>query len=142
MRRLVALALLAVVAATVLLRRRRRRAVPPAPPAGPPPAAAPSAEPDSGYVSVPWTLAAEPGERAELTLRCHQDDALVLDRADAQETPTQVFVTALARRQPRGAGEPPRRPAEAQVALSRPLGDRELIPAPVDGGPDAPPVYP
>jgi len=139
MRRLVAGASLAL-AATALLLRRRRRAVPPAPPPERPPE--PAAAPASGYVSVPWTLAAEPGERAELALRCHQDDALVLDRADAQETPTQVFVTALARRQPRGAGEPPRRPAEILVALSRPLGDRELIPAPVDGEPDAPPDYP
>ena len=89
-------------------------------------------------MSVAWSLLAAPDDQAELTLRCHQDDQLALERVDVQETPTLVFVTALAQRVP---GER-RRPAEATVALSRPLGERELIPTPVDAGPDAPALYP
>jgi hypothetical protein len=155
MRRFAVLALLAVLVGALIARRRRSRtAAPleaprqppiavgsvPATPPRPEPAAAPLAPP-SGFVSVAWTLVSAPQERPELALRCPQDDELVLDRVDVQETPTQVFVTALARRQPRGDDEPARREADATVALSRPLGGRELIPAPVDDEPDSPALY-
>jgi hypothetical protein len=142
MRRRAAIATLVLLVGVVLVARRCRRRAP-APldePPRRPVAALPAAEPR--FVSVRWTLAAPPDERPELAIRCHQDDALVLDRVDAQETPTQVFLTALARRQPRGSEEPPRSDAEATVVLTRPLGTRELIPAPVDAEPDAPPLYP
>jgi hypothetical protein len=147
MRRLALLAALAALACLVIARRRRlhaaRLAPPPAPSGGltPAPAAEPPAPadhvptptaPGSGFVSVAWTLVARPGEQAELAIRCHQDDELVLDRVDVQETPTQVFVTAIARRAPRAAADPPRAQASATVPLSRPLGERALIPTPVD----------
>lgn len=141
MRRLALLASLALLAAAaVLARRRRRPPMPLQPPADTPVAALPSAE--QHFVSVPWTLTAEPTDKPRLAIRCRQDDRLVLDRVDVQETPTQVFLTAIARRRPRDPSEPPRADADATVALSRPLGARELIPAPVDAEPDAPPLYP
>lgn len=135
MRRLLALAVLVALAGALIARRwrRARQASSPPRPTSPPPAGAPR------FASVPWTLVDAPAERPRLTLRCRQDDRFVLDRVDAQETPTQVFVTALARHEPRSGDEPPREPAVVTVALSGPLGDRELIPAPVDGEPDAPP---
>jgi hypothetical protein len=135
MRRLAVLALLAVLAAAVAARRRSSRtaqlAEPPAASGGLAPAAAPPA-PGERFVSVEWTLADPPGAGSELVIRCHQDDQLVLDRVDVQETPTQVFLTAIARREPRTPGEPRREHAHATVALSGPLGERELIATPVD----------
>lgn len=102
----------------------------------------PAPAPDAAFVSVGWKLVAAPADRAELTVDCHQDDALELDRVDVQETATQVFVTAVARRRPRPAGAPPRAPARVAAPLSRPLGDRELIAAPVDAGLSAEPALP
>src|SRR5581483_3329912 len=108
-----------VLAAAALFAWRRRRArlraslgAPPAPSASTPaarralaaPAApsptlhAPTAPPppsDSRFVSVPWTLVAAPADRAELTVRYAVPPRFQLDRVDAQETPTQVFVTVL-----------------------------------------------
>ncbi|HXE46188.1 MAG TPA: hypothetical protein VN635_13475 [Conexibacter sp.] len=126
----------------------------PAPTApSPPPAASPAAAapPDSPFVSVPWTLVAAPEDRAELTIRYAVHPHLELDRADAQETPTQVFVTVLMR--PRAAAGEPQAPPqehEATVSLSGPLGARALIHAPADaaahdgggGEPSDAPVYP
>ena len=149
MRRIAAVGTLAVLAWALLARRRQRRAVTPLPAQpGPEPESLAAPAPDAPFASVAWTLATPPGKRSELAIRCHQDDALVLDRVEVQETPTQVFLTAIARREPLGPGEPPREHAHATVALSRPLGERELIPTPVDAGPapsagpGAPPVYP
>src|SRR6185312_6711372 len=110
-----------LVAAAVLAWRRRRAGVQPslgaAPvarpvpastrraPISPPPAAlpppTPPPPPDSPFVSVPWTLVAAREDRAELTIRYAVHPRLELDRVDAQETPTQVFVTVLMR--PRAA---------------------------------------
>ena len=54
-----------------------------------------------------------------------------LDRVDAQETPTQVFVTVLMRsRAPAGGWFAFAREHEAVVPLARPLGERELVHAP------------
>jgi hypothetical protein len=148
MRRLAFLAALAALAGALLARRRRTPATAPLTAApGAPSVAAPHDE--ARFVSVAWVLAAPPGEHPELTIRCHQDDALALDRVDVQETPTQVFVTAIARRDRSGPADPPRKPTQETAALSRPLGERELIATPVDAGPEqldagpgAPPVYP
>ena len=160
----------AVIAPIVLLagallawRRRRARAAPT--PLGPRPAApqvsnapAPAAPitvpppPDgSRFVSVPWTLAAAPADHAELTIRYACDERLELDRVDAQETPTQVFVTVLLRRNSAAAaGGSAREPQEHEttVALSGPVGARELVHAPHDlaaasgGEPSTLPAYP
>jgi hypothetical protein len=65
-----------------------------------------------------------------------------LDRVDAQETPTQVFVTVLMRwRPPAGGWFALEQRDEAVVPLAQPLGERELVHAPVDG-PDHAPLYP
>ena len=108
-------------------------------------------------MSVPWTLAAAPADRAQLTIRFACDDQLELDRVDAQETPTQVFVTVLVRRNAAAAaGDSATEPREQEttVALSSPLGARELVHAPDDpaqpeaihtaagGEPSNPPAYP
>jgi hypothetical protein len=139
-RRIAALASLAVMAAILLVRWRRtnapaplapaasRSAIPSRPAALPAPVE-PGPPADSPFLSVPWTLDAAPADRAELRLRCRLDADLELDRIDAQETPTQVFVTALARLGAPADGE---REQAATVALSGPLGARELIHAPVD----------
>lgn len=135
MRRLAALALLAALVAVAAARRARSRATQIAPPSPPGDGLAPApaaSGPGNRFVSVAWTLSAPPGERPELAISCRQDDELVLDRVDVQETPTQVFLTAIARREPRAAGDPPREDAHATVALSGPLGERELIATPVD----------
>jgi len=133
----------------VLLRRRRRRAAStalsgavPATPLAPPaplPAAPPSG---TRFVSVPWELVAAPAHEPSLTIRYRSDEHMELDRIDAQETPTQLFVTVLMRWQPPADGwfafvdE-----HEAVVPLGRPLGERELVHAPVDEPGDSP-LYP
>lgn len=132
MRRLAVLVPLAAVAAGLLAWRRRRRSAPALTPAASP---VPVTAPASSFASVPWELVAAPPDRAELTLRCTLPARMELDRVDAQETPTQVFVTALARPEPDAGAEPAAR--EATVALSGPLGERELVHAPVDPGADA-----
>jgi len=93
-------------------------------------------------VSVPWELLAAPADEPSLTIRYRSDEQIELDRIDAQETPTQVFVTALMRRRlPAGGGFADAEEHEALVPLSRPLGERELVHAPVDE-PGGPPPYP
>lgn len=136
---LVSLALL--IAAGVLLVRGRRRtehAVAPAP-------ERPALPPAPRFLSVPWTLLDAPAERSELAIRYSASEQMELDRIDAQETPTQVFVTVIVRWTPPAGGSfASRRETDATVELSRPLGERELIHAPDDlAGPEAgPQVYP
>jgi hypothetical protein len=99
------------------------------------------------FASVSWQLVDAPGDRAQLTVRCAVERGMELDRVDAQETPTQVFVTALTRRREEGASDADAPAPEATVQLSAPLGERELVHAPVDvraapgGGPGARPLY-
>lgn len=137
MRRRSVLVPIALLAGALLAwRRRRARAVHP-PLAAPAPVApvAPAAllEPPPRFASVPWTLAAAPEERSELTLRYACPGHMQLDRIDAQETPSQVFVTVLLSRQPQmEAGLAPHQQHEAVIALSGPLGSRALVHAPVD----------
>jgi hypothetical protein len=154
-RRAAVLLPIAVLAGALLAwRRRRARAVraPLAGPASPQPVASPrpvaSLPAGDRFLSVAWTLVAAPPDRAELTVRYVGGPELEPDRFDAQETPTQVFVTVLMRRAERmGDAAQGRRELEAVVALSRPLGERELVHAPVDlpapGGeqPGDPPLY-
>lgn len=133
------LSLVAVVGA-LLLRRRRRRAAggslgapAPAPPLAP-------AATGVRFVSVPWTLVEAPETEPRLTIRYRDDEHMELDRLDAQETPTQVFVTVLMRwRPPAGGWFAYAREHEATVTLSGPLGPRELVHAPVDE-PGPPPL--
>jgi hypothetical protein len=144
-----------LLAAALLARRRLRRqrvaAAPlPASPQAPPLALT---EPISRFVSVPWTLVEASTSEPRLTIRFHDDDYTEFDRIDAQETPTQVFVTVLMHwRPPAGGWFAVQRAHEASVPLSRPLGERELVHAPLDhgvpgaepdgGGSGAPPLYP
>jgi hypothetical protein len=121
MRRLAVLASLALAAAVVLLARRRRGWAP-APVAAAP--AAPALPPAPSFVSVPWTLVEAPADTPELRIR-----PAAAGRVDVQETPTQVFVTVIAG-SPAVAAE-----QDATVVLGRPLGERELIHAPVDPAP-------
>ncbi len=159
MRRRAVIAPIVLLAGALLAWRRARGAQIPlgSRPATPqvsdaPAAAAPIAVPPppdgSRFVSVPWMLVAAPADRSQLTIRFACDDQLELDRVDAQETPTQVFVTVLLRRRTAScnlAGEPQEN--ETTVALSAPLGARELVHAPDDlaassGEPSTPPAYP
>jgi hypothetical protein len=139
---------IALLAAALLVRRRRRatsgslagaeRATPlglPTSPLAPPP-------PGTRFVSVPWELAAAPADEPSLTIRYRSDERMELDRIDAQETPTQVFVTVLMRwRPPAGGWFAFEQEHEAVVPLAHPLGERELVHAPVDE-PGDPPLYP
>src|SRR5215208_1758052 len=127
-----------VLLAGALLAWRRRRARAAHAPLAAPPRVAPVAllEAPPPFASVPWTLAAAPEDRAELTLRYACPGHMRLDRIDARETPSQVFVTVLMRRQaPTGEGLPQQQEREAVIALSGPLGARALVHAPVDVGP-------
>ena len=141
MRRPAVLASLGLLLAAGLLalrgRRRAPQAVPPAP-------ALPALPPAPRFLSVPWTLVDAPAERGELAIRYSATEHMELDRIDAQETPTQVFLTVLVRWSPPGGGWfAARRETDATVELSRPLGARELIHAPDDLAIlDAGPVYP
>jgi hypothetical protein len=140
--------------AGVLLARRRRRARIATTPLAAPPRDAPIAllEPGARFVSVPWTLVEADPTEPRLRIRCSGDQQMELDRIDAQETPTQVFVTVLMRRHsPAGGRFALEEEHEAVVSLSSPLGTRELVHTPVDveppsepadGGPSAPPLYP
>ena len=129
--RTVVLGLIALGAA-LLVRARRRRArtvlgTPPAPPLPPGPR----------FVSVPWEPVAPPGEDLELAIRLTRSEQMTLDRVDVRETPTQVFVTVIARWEPPAGGRFAFDIEEtATVTLSAPLGDRELV----HGATDA--VYP
>ena len=142
MRRLALVVPLALLAAVLLARRRRRGAAPLAP--APERPAISSLPAGPRFVSVPWTLVEAPEDRAELTIRHRGAEHMELDRIDAQETPTQVFVTVLmAWRPPAGGRFAWAEEREAAVPLSRPLGERELLHAPVDDDvPEDPPLYP
>ena len=136
-----ALLLSILLLAGALLMRRRRRAAQRALAADP--AAAPlAAPPGARFVSVPWELVAAPPDEPFLTIRYRAGEHMELDRIDAQETPTQLFLTVLMRWQPPAAGRlAVADEREAVVPLSGPLGERELVHAPVDEAGDRP-LYP
>jgi len=141
-RRPAVLVSIALLVTALLVRRRLRRTTgSPLVVARPATQLLPSV-PAARFVSVPWELAAEPDDEPSLTIRYRSDEQMQLDRIDAQETPTQVFLTVLMRWEPPVGGwfafgmE-----HEANVPLAQPLGARELIHAPVDE-PSAPPLYP
>jgi hypothetical protein len=150
-RRVVIVPILLLVGALVARRRRRVRAAT-APLAAPPrpPVALP--EPGVRFVSVPWTPVETDPADPRLTIRYRADERMRLDRVDAQETPTQVFVTVLMRwRPPAGGPVAFAQDHEAVVELSSPVGTRELVHTPVDvepagattdDEPSAPPLYP
>lgn len=151
MRRPAVLLSIALLAGALLARHLHRRRAAAAAPLAEPDHATPLALPATGirFVSVPWTLVAAPTDEPRLTIRCAGDEHMELDRVDAQETPTQVFVTALMRwRPPAGGHFAFAQEQETDVPLARPLGERELVHAPVDleaqgdGDPSGPPLYP
>jgi hypothetical protein len=140
-RRSVILPIVVLAGVLVALRRRRLRVKTPPLAAPRDKAALPPIRSATRFVSVSWTLLEAPASDARLLIRYRGDEHMELDRIDVQETPTQVFVTVLMRwRPPVGGGYAASRDREAGVALSGPLGDRELVHAPVD--PDAPPDEP
>lgn len=143
MRRPAVLLSIALLAAALLARRLRRRRAAIAPLVAPVPTTPLSAPvPGTRFLSVPWTLVAAPAEDPRLTIRFAGHEHMELDRVDAQETPTQVFVTVLMRwRPPPGGWFAWESEREVRVPLAGPLGDRELVHAPVDD-PGAPPLYP
>jgi hypothetical protein len=152
-RRCVVIVPILLLAGVLLARRRRRMRAATTPLAAPPPDAPVALlEPAARFVSVPWALVEADPTDARLRIRCSGDDHMELDRVDAQETPTQVFVTALMRwRPPAGGWFASPQQHEAVVSLGSPLGTRELVHTPVDvempgepadGGPSAPPLYP
>ena len=148
MRRPALIVSLLLLAAAILVRLRRRapaRSLAGAAPAGPlpsPPLQLPAPPPESRFVSVPWTLVAAADDEPAVTIGYRAEAPMELDRIDAQETPTQVFVTVLMRRREPTADTPARAgDREAVVPLSRPLGERELVHAPVDE-PNDRPLYP
>lgn len=143
MRRPALLISIALLAAALLLLRRRRAATNPlsAPRSAPPLAAGERVASDERFVSVPWELVAAPTDEPSLTIRYRGSEQMELDRIDAQETPTQVFVTALMRWRAPAGGFGHAEEQETLVPLSRPLGERELVHAPVDE-PSGPPLYP
>jgi len=140
--------------AGVLLARQRRRMLRTTAPLAAPPQHTPVAllESAARFVSVPWTVVASDPDDSRLRIRCAADEHMELDRVDAQETPTQVFVTALMRwHPPAGGWFASVRQHGAVVTLSSPVGTRELVHTPVDveisgepldGEPSAPPLYP
>lgn len=94
-------------------------------PAGGEPAEAP---PVPRFLSVPWQLVAPPGDGRELEIRFARNGHEELDRVDVQETPTQVFVTVIVRWRLHVSGSFAAETEEiASVALTQPLGERELI---------------
>ena len=153
MRRRVVIVPLLLLASALLARRHRRMRAASTPLAAPP-QEAPVALLESGerFVSVPWTLVESDLADPRLRIRCHGDEHMELDRVDAQETPTQVFVTVLMRWSPPvGGWFAGSRQHEAVVTLSSPLGTRELVHTPVDvdttgepagSEPRTPPLYP
>jgi hypothetical protein len=148
MRRVLALGLVVALALAVHARRRRRAAAPAhggdrrssraagdsakAPAQAPPAPAAPDAAP-SHFVSVPWVALAPAGDGEELRIRYRATAQMELDRVDVQETDTQVFVTVLVRAEaPSGGRLADEIETDATALLHRPLGDRELVHAPLD----------
>lgn len=149
MRRRSLLVPIALLAGALLTWRRLRGRTAPAPLGAPterPPVAL--IELPFRFMSVPWTLVDAPEDRPELRLRYTSGEHMELDRVDAQETPTQVFVTVLVRLRAADApqlGEPAEQ--QATATLSAPLGTRALVHAPVDldaphESPSSPPLYP
>jgi hypothetical protein len=151
-RRVVILPIL-LLTVVVLMRRRRRMRAASTPLAAPAPAAPVALlEASARFVSVPWRLVEADPTVPRLRIVCSVDEHMELDRVDAQETPTQVFVTALMRwRPPAGGSFASSREHETSVSLSSPLGTRELVHTPVDvesavgpagDEPSTPPLYP
>lgn len=138
-----------LLASALLIRRRRRQApprvlsvTPAAAPLDPSATALAPAAAGMRFVSVPWELIAAPADEPYLTISYRSDVHMELDRIDAQETPTQLFVTVLMqRRATAGARFRAADEHQAVVPLSRPLGERELVHAPVDE-PNDRPLYP
>ncbi|MGN6189362.1 MAG: hypothetical protein ACTHOE_10715 [Conexibacter sp.] len=142
MRRPTVLLSIALLAGALLVRWRRRRTVSAPLPAPSPVTPLAPAAPGTRFVSVPWELVAAPADEASLTVRYRSDEHMELDRIDAQETPTQVFVTALMRWRPPADGWFAfAQEHQTVVPLAEPLGERELVHAPVDE-PSGPPLYP
>jgi hypothetical protein len=106
----------------------------PMPPASVATSRAPASDaPPTRFRSVRWELVAAPADRAELTLAHAAGAHLRSSRIDVRETPSQVFVTVLVEaRADTPAPDAPATRAEATIPLSRPLGGRELVPAPTD----------
>ncbi len=132
MRRVLAFGLVLALALVTRARRRRTAIAPGAPAALPPPLPSlPAANGDERFVSVPWVALDPAPGRDELLVRYRAPAAATLDRVDVQETDTQLFVTVLVRTHTQaldaGATE-----ATARVALRAPLGERALVPAPLD----------
>ncbi len=144
MRRPALLLSIALLAGALLVARRRRRAASSSLGGQPPVAALPAGEEaatgaSTRFVSVPWELVAAPPDEPSFTIRYRGDEHMELDRVDAQETPTQLFVTVLMRwRPPAGGWFAYGNEHEAVVPLNRPLGERELVHAPVDEPSDPP----
>jgi hypothetical protein len=147
MRRVLALGLvLALALAYARCRRRaetaaRRGEARPSRPAGgdpenvpaPAPQAPAQAAAPSHFVSVPWVALGAAGDDEELRIRYRATAQMELDRVDVQETDTQVFVTVLVRAEPPSGGRlADEIEADATALLHRPLGDRELVHAPLD----------
>lgn len=148
MRRPALIVSILLLAGALLIRLRRRRATvsldgrAPLRPLTAPAAALPAAATDTRFVSVPWELVAAPDDEPALTIGYRSDERMELDRIDAQETPTQLFVTVLMRwRPPAGGSFALAEEHQATIPLSRPLGERELVHAPVDEPSDRP-LYP
>jgi hypothetical protein len=149
---------IALLVGTLLARHLRRRHALCSPLVTPEPSTQLHAplEPGTRFVRVSWTLVEASPTEPRLTIRYGGDVGMELDRVDAQETPTQVFVTVLMRRLPAAGGSPaPAQEHEAVLPLAQPLGERELVHAPVDseapagpspdpadGDPNDPPLYP
>jgi len=110
------------------------------------PELAPATRPatSSPFRSVAWQLLGEEPPAAEAT-ELRIGFSLVgryesLARVDVRETDSQVFVTVLARFDPPEGGWFAYAEAhQATVTLSRPLGDRALVHAPVSPDPSADP---
>lgn len=136
MRRRVVIVPLLLLAGVLLARRRQRLRTATAPLAAPPQEARVALlEAGARFVSVPWTLVESDPAEPRLTIGYAGDEHMELDRLDAQETPTQVFLTVLMRWSPpaeAGGRFARTREHEAVVSLSGPLGTRELVHTPVD----------
>jgi len=151
-RRSTVLLSIVLLAGALVARRLRRSRTTSAPLATPPPAALLPAPAEPRFVSVAWELVDAPADAPRLTIRVARDERMELERVEAQETPTQVFVTALLRHRPATGGAlAVAQQLETTVPLSAPLGTRELVHAPVDaeapagqpgGEPNSPPLYP
>lgn len=87
------------------------------------------------FVSLPWRPIPDrpPADTTRLRIRVPiREGAMALARVDVRETRSQVFVTVIARWDPRADPTAPTRDVEAVARLDRPLGDRTLVHAPTD----------